>query len=122
MTMLVIRKEQMEIFQKQAVERFVDRIALWLREDYYRETSSMNNTELRSLIHLGIERAKEYGIEMEYDVGCYIGFMVKYGIDFDKLFWAKPYFFQRPLPYPTATMHILARTKDSDFQEDYEEI
>ena len=116
--MLVIRNEQMDIFRKKAIEQFVNRTASWLREDYPEQTTPMDDTELQDLIHLGIKRAKEYGIEIEYDVGRYIEFMLKFGKDFVDQPWAKPYFYRRPLQYPTQMLDLLEAAGETHGQSE----
>ena len=89
--MLIIRKEQMRIFREYMVGLFEDRMVSHLKKYFSDEFSLLGEEKVRNTIRYGIDRAKTYGIEIEYDVSRYINMMFTFGRDFDKnrdLLWA----------------------------------
>lgn len=81
--MFVIRKEQMEVFSKQMVTNFIERMEKHLREIYPDKTNVMNNKQLHQMIQDGIAKAAKYEIKIEGDVRQYLECMIIYGSDFD---------------------------------------
>ena len=81
--MLVIRKEQMEVFRAYMLEQFENRMLTHLRSAFPDQARDMPELDLRSLIHTGIENADKYGIVDEVDIRHYLEYMLIYGLDFD---------------------------------------
>lgn len=89
--MLVIRPEQVEVLSQYMLKQFENRMIVHLRKSFPHETEEMSEVNLRELIQTGIERAKQYGVELENDVQSYLEMMIIYGADFDtnsKTDWA----------------------------------
>ncbi len=82
--MLIIRKEQMDIFGRYMLKQFEDRMVLHLRSAFPKQTKDKPEPDLRLIIQLGIEKAASYDVEGEDDVQRYLGYMVIYGPDFDR--------------------------------------
>jgi hypothetical protein len=81
--MLIIRKEQMDVLSNYMLERFVDSASVLLRAAFCDKTKDFTETELRAVIHTGIEKASKYGITIEEDVLRYLEYMLTFGTDFD---------------------------------------
>jgi hypothetical protein len=82
--MLVIRKEQMEVFKKAEIEYFENRMLKHLRSVFPIQTKIINDDELLKLIQVGINNSQKYGIKMEWDIRRYLECSVLYGWDFDE--------------------------------------
>ncbi len=84
--MLVIRKEQMEVFRAHFFEQFVGRVSAHLREAFSTQCGKMDENGLRQIIREGIARAGQYGVTSEFDVWRYVDLMFFYGRNFDAAF------------------------------------
>jgi len=83
-TMLRIRKEQMDAFSQAAARSFEDRMVEHLTEFFPEQCEALGEPETREAIQHGINRAKTYGIISERDVCKYIDLMFTFGRDFDE--------------------------------------
>jgi hypothetical protein len=81
--MLIIRKEQMEVFRRYVLQQFEDRMVTHLRTACHERLNDMPEAELRTMIQYGIAKADGYGVKAEDDVQRYLELMVVYGSDFD---------------------------------------
>ena len=81
--MLKIRKKQNNVLAKAAVKRFEDRVLVHLKKFWPDECKELTEKGVRESIRTGIENAKKYGIETEYDVARYIDLMYTLSSDFD---------------------------------------
>lgn len=89
--MLVIREEQMKVFQADMLQKFEDRMVVHLKTNFHREIENTIAHNLRVIVRAGIEKAAEYDITTENDIRCYLEYMAIYGADFDtapKTSWA----------------------------------
>lgn len=89
--MLVIRKEQMDVFGNYEIRKFEDRMVLHLRSSLPEETKSITERVLREMIHAGIDKAESYQVTDEVDVERFLECVVRYGRVFDtdpKTSWA----------------------------------
>lgn len=82
--MLVIRKEQMDVFQKEEIRNFENRMLKHLRSVFPIQTRIIKDDELLKLIQAGINNSRKYDIKMEWDIRRYLECSVLYGWDFDK--------------------------------------
>ena len=81
--MLIIRKEQMDVFEKYATSVFNNKMISHLRNAYPEQTSAISDEDLSVLVQGGSEKAEFYGIVEDSDVQHFLGYMVLYGADFD---------------------------------------
>ena len=89
--MLIIRKEQMAVFEALMGERFKRRMAGHLTAAFPGPAGSMTAEDLGSVIEAGIERAAAYGITREGHVQRFLEYMFTHGPDFDtdpEISWA----------------------------------
>lgn len=90
--MLVIRKEQMEVFSRYMLKKFEDRMVIHLQSSFSEPTKGMPETDLRSMIQTATDKAKVYNVTTEDDVQRYLEYMMIYGPKFDtdpKTMWAR---------------------------------
>lgn len=81
--MLVIRKEQMDIFSRHMLKQFEDLMANHLRSRFPEQTRDISEPDLRNLINDGIDKDETYNITIEDNVQRYLEYIVTYGSDFD---------------------------------------
>jgi hypothetical protein len=81
----------MDELNEHEAAKFEDRMVEHLRENFPEECEEMGEEDVREAVRHGVERAGEYGMELEQDVCNYINVMFVYGRDFDtdaELPWA----------------------------------
>lgn len=81
--MLIIRKVQMEVFEKFILPAFEDEMVAHLRQFVPDHAGTIGDKRVRQLIRSGIERAKLYGLTYRNPVRFYIELMFMLGSDFD---------------------------------------
>ena len=89
--MLVIRREQLEIFEEWALREYEDRLCTRLLEQYPEETGMLSEERLRMLVQDGVSHSARYGLESERDVALFVDLMLFLGPRFDedpRLPWA----------------------------------
>ncbi len=89
--MLVIREEQMKVFQASMLKKFEDKMVIHLRSNFSKEIENTIAHNLRVIVRAGIENAAKYDVTTEDDIRCYLEYMAIYGPDFDtnpKTSWA----------------------------------
>jgi hypothetical protein len=101
--MLVIRKSQMEVFEKIAVRRFEDGLLDHLRTFFPAHAATLGDQQLGRVIRYGLQRAQSRNVQTERGVYQYLALMFMLGSLFDEdpqLPWAAA---QEPLTPPAAT-------------------
>jgi len=117
--MLIIRKEQMDVLSNYMKQSFENRIFKAIKIAYPELNLTMNEAELRLLIHNETAKAAEYGIIIEHDVERFINLAVKYGVDFDSSqSWATDFLYKKPLDYPSETVDFLVALSINQLAED----
>ena len=89
--MLVIRKEQLHVFDRDKRQRFVAKMLEHLQKFFPERCARIGETQLRQWVEHGISRAAIYGLASERDVCKYLDVMTVFGKDFDqdsRLPWA----------------------------------
>jgi hypothetical protein len=81
--MLIIRKGQMDVFEKHMIDAFNNRMVSHLRNTYPEETSVIPDEDLSAMVKSGSEKAESYGIVEDDDIQRFLGYMLTYGSDFD---------------------------------------
>lgn len=82
----------MQAFQTAQLRRFVDDLVDHLHREFEPVLArhSLSDERLRQIILQGIERAKRYRIENEYDITRFIEYLFEYGAGFESLPWVVP--------------------------------
>lgn len=81
--MLIIRKEQFDVFRQLALHNFEDEMFLHLKQFNPKHTEIVSEPNVRQVIRKGMERAKKYGLTKRGPVRFYIELMYMLGSDFD---------------------------------------
>ncbi len=81
--MLVIRAEQIRIFEQQDLERFELRMLEHLVEFFPVRCGGLGQEEIRQTIRHAVQRAALFGIVIERDVAKYVDLTVIFGKNFD---------------------------------------
>lgn len=98
---MLIRAEQMAVFQKRADDDFVRRLNSHLREKYEatvvrlpdKESTvgELSDEELNQLINIGIERARKFGISYESATAAFVAMMFYLAPNFSEHEAANPH-------------------------------
>jgi len=81
--MLLIRKQQIELFEEVRSPEFEDYMVAHLKDFTPLHSASLREPGIRTLISVGIERARKYGFTWRGPVKFYIETMILLGVDFD---------------------------------------
>lgn len=81
--MIVIRKEQMDVFRTAALAAFEDEMVLHLGTFSPPLFAATGEQQIRKAIRLGISRAADYGFDHQGPVRLYLEMMLLFGSDFD---------------------------------------
>ena len=85
--MLIIRKEQMDIFKSAAFKRFEDDMIEHIKEFFPNHFRIAGEPTIRKVVQYGIERSNTYGFVTERNMCLYITVMTILGSNFDKDFF-----------------------------------
>ena len=92
MSVLVIRRLQMNVFQQRAGQLMEDGLVRHFLQHYPRESRQAGGpSQIRKLVQQGIQRARAYGFETQHQTGLFTALMIMLGSDFDddpQLSWA----------------------------------
>jgi hypothetical protein len=88
--MWTIRQEQAEAFRQSALQKFEDEMVPLLQKLFPQTAQKLGEAGLRDVIRHGINRAREYDIVRQQDVGRYIALMMLLGPDFDRRITSGP--------------------------------
>jgi hypothetical protein len=81
--MLLIRKQQIEVFEEVRSPQFDDYMVAHLKDFTPLHSASLREAGIRKLISVGIEQARRYGFTWRGPVKFYIEAMILLGVDFD---------------------------------------
>jgi len=81
--MLIIRHEQMQMFEDQSLKRFEDKLLKHLREFFPEPCDALGEAGVRNAIQWGRKQAQSYGFASEQEVCKYLNMMFSFGRDFD---------------------------------------
>lgn len=90
--MLKIREAQMQAFEANARILFEQRAIRHLRTHLPEQTSAFGDDDLRARIRTGADGAREYGLESEQQIMCFVdsGFLLTPRFDSDNAYpWAR---------------------------------
>ena len=83
--MLTIRPEQWKIFAQEAESKFVSDVIAHFDRALPDQCAEMGADAVRRAVIDGIERARSYYIETEYDIVRFIDFQFVLGFSFDRV-------------------------------------
>lgn len=81
--MIVIRKEQLEVFRADGLATFENEMVLHLAAFSPPLFAATGEQQIRKVIRLGISRAADYGFDHQGPVRLYLEMMLLFGSDFD---------------------------------------
>ncbi len=81
--MLIIRREQMEVFRAAALRGFEDEMVTHLAEFSPALSKVAGEQQMRKAVRLGMERAGAYGLDLRGPVRLYLELMLLFGSAFD---------------------------------------
>ena len=125
--MLTIRREQMIVFKKQAEERFIDRMVLYLRKQFSEETAAYSDKALRARIRNELTGAKRFHLISERAICYYLNLSIMYGegfMDREDALWMRDYLTDPDVPDPSERMYRLyqAVIKKLEVEADHQRI
>lgn len=82
--MLRIRATQMAAFRQTAIHNFENRMLEHLKEFFPRHCQILGAEQVRKVIRLGLEQAKQYDFDSERNVHLFVGLMFMLGSYFDQ--------------------------------------
>jgi len=110
--MLMIRKLQKEALVRASLERFVDVVAVHLRQHFPLECRAMGEPLVREKVRQGIASASRHDVRIQQDVCRYVvlAFVLGDGFDADpKLPWAGEILRDESIKSQTSRIHHLYR-------------
>jgi hypothetical protein len=103
--MLVIRKQQMQVFRRYALEQSVGIFAARLRKSFPERAAAI--AELNAFIESGMAKAQKLGFQQRDNIGRFLEYLLVYGPDFpDVPGWAKAVFALKGI-HETVRMDLL---------------
>lgn len=82
--MLIIREQQLSIFDRMATARFEDQLVSYIAAEYPIPYETMGESGARKLISTAIATGSSYGIKTEGSVGVLLELMIQFGEDFER--------------------------------------
>lgn len=82
--MLIIRKDQMDEFNKIAEQNFADKLITYLRDKQTVWVKNSQDEELRQRVRWGINRARWHGLTWESSIMKYVSLMFRIAPNFDE--------------------------------------
>ena len=82
--MLRIRNRQWDALTELKKDQFIERTVAYLNKHLPKRTAAIPPDELRAMVRQGLDRAADYGIEIEWDVCRFNEYQVIYGAKFDQ--------------------------------------
>jgi hypothetical protein len=112
--LLLIRKEQIEAFDRDRLRRFEARLCTLLPQHWPDACRALGEDGLRALVHDGVERARAYGIASEPGVTRFLNVMLALGAGFDsdpRYPWAAEILGRRGVPEDLRIRQLAEWTK-----------
>jgi hypothetical protein len=81
--MLVIRKEQVEVFKRDADNRYFQRLVQHLRKNYADQVDLPPDEILHERVRTGVDRARQHGFTLEKDITSFVALMFAVAPNFD---------------------------------------
>lgn len=81
---VIIRNEQMDVFQREAEASFHSRLCRYLREDHANVTDRYPDPIFQKMVAGGIERAQSRGLTLENKIAFFVALMFEIAPNFDQ--------------------------------------
>ncbi len=81
--MLIIRKEQMDLFRAAMRKRFETRMVEHIRQTFPERTRDVSDERIYNAVQESMRKAESFGIELEDDIRRFIEYLVIYGTQLD---------------------------------------
>jgi hypothetical protein len=107
--MLTIRESQMAALARELIARFDYKALAHVKNCFPQLCAQMGDAGALHYVRAGLRRAREYGLESEYDLLRFLNVMFTLGSEFDsneKYPWVRPILENRAAP-PTTRMNLL---------------
>lgn len=117
--MLIIRKEQMEVFEQAARIAFEERMIAHLRKSFPKKCDDIGDEGVRASIQDAVDRTRKLGVALEYDIERYINHMYALGFDFDTnpdYCWVKQ-ILSDPAIDPSDLMEVLSERTQQELEK-----
>lgn len=115
--MLIIRKEQMKVFERQIENNFINTVVEKIRSDHANATNGLPDNVLRKRIEYGLQRAGDYGLTWQNNLITFVTMMFEIGVGFDNCPVFQKHLTDQSLP-PNARMEqLLKQTDYRDWEE-----
>lgn len=114
--MLIIRKEQIDVFQQYAERNFIESVVMQLRTNNKEAVKDMADEQLFKRVAYGIERAKEYEFTWKKDLSAFVTLMFEIGIHFDSYPVFQKYLTDESIPPNERMGTLLRETTEIDWQ------
>jgi hypothetical protein len=81
--MLIVRADQLAVFERLQLDRFVDQTAAHLRQEHQDAVAALPPDRLRDRVALAVARGMAYGMRTEAALQQFVAVMFEFGADFD---------------------------------------
>jgi hypothetical protein len=82
--MLIIRKEQMEVFRQRAERNFIDSVVKQLRSDHTETVHDVPEDKIYKRVEYGLQRGRGYGLTWQNSLSAFVTLMFDIAPDFDR--------------------------------------
>ena len=109
--MLIIRPEQMDVFQQHAFHSFEDRMVRHIRKHFTHTYEYQGEKNVREVVRYADRQARAYGFETQRSLCLYLTVCYMFGACFDEdplLPWARDILKTKPVVYPEYLIDDLA--------------
>lgn len=108
--MLILRKKQLEAFDRIERPAFIDQMMVHIRKHFPRHPEFLGQATMRAVVDNGIVQAEKYSFVTRHDVCLFVDLMIMLGHGFDtdpQLPWAIDILKDETLPTPAEKMDLL---------------
>lgn len=110
--MLVIRKEQMAVFEAHLSQRFRQQARQHVKDEFPTQTKTLTDPAIDKAIADGMERARLYEVTAERDILLFVDLNFSFGPNFEndrKMAWAKKILLDKSMEGPAKMEAIYRR-------------
>jgi hypothetical protein len=79
-----IRREQMDVFERQAEENYVHKLEQYLRQNHAEAVQVYPNEQFHQMVINGIARARRHGLTFENKIAFFVALMFEIAPNFDE--------------------------------------
>lgn len=115
--MLIIRKEQMAVFQEQAEQDFILSVIKQLRNDHPDVVKDVPEDTLHKRVAYGVRRAREYGMTWKNNLTTFVTLMFNLSPNFNKHPVFQKYLTDEKVPPDDRLGILLKETREKDWQD-----